>query len=197
VPTRTQIPRAIRDQVLGEYNHLCAVCGKPNPQLHHIDGDNANHEALNLLPLCANHHLTDQHNPTRKMETGRVALFRRFKDPAILSPRFEPLYCRLGFLDQLDPKATELESLENSACELIDFVSALHMGEFYSQRLRDLLGPIDHVTFVTSSTTDVEIDQWHSEHHVEYIEKLAAGRDEALRLCTELLRYQEWTARGI
>jgi hypothetical protein len=131
------------------------------------------------------------------MDTGRVVLFRRFKDPAILSPQFEPLYCRLGFLDELNVETTELDLLENSASELIDFVSALHMGGFYSERLRELLGPVAHVTVVTSATTDAEIRQWRREHHLEYIDRLAAGRDEALRLCTELLRYQEWTLAGI
>jgi hypothetical protein len=190
--TRTAVPRATREQVLSEYNHLCAICGRTNPQLHHIDGDNANHDPLNLLPLCPNHHLSDQHNPTHQIEPGRLVLFRRFKDPAILSPQFEPLYHRLCFLNDLDSEATDLETLRRNARELIDFVGALRMGEFYSKRLLKLLGRINHTRAISLDEPQSTFDRWHREEHAEYLAKLAAGRDEALQLCTELLRYQDW-----
>ena len=34
------MPKAVKEDVLAEYSHLCAVCARPNPQLHHIDEDN-------------------------------------------------------------------------------------------------------------------------------------------------------------
>jgi hypothetical protein len=81
---RIAIPKQIREQVLVEFNHRCAVCGADRPQVHHIDEDPSNNEPLNLLPLCPNCHLIDQHNPTGGMEIPKLLLFRRFKDPAIL-----------------------------------------------------------------------------------------------------------------
>jgi len=189
---RTAVPRAIRDHVLGEYNHMCAICGGSSPHLHHIDDDNSNHDVLNLLPLCPNHHLNDQHNPTHRIDPGRLVLFRRFKDPAILSPQFEPLYDRLRFMDDLAVESTDLETLRGRASELIAFVAALHMGDFYSGRLGELISPIDHLLFLTTDTPQSELDQRHREHHVEYVEKIGAGRNEVLRLCAELLRYQDW-----
>jgi len=188
---RKAVPRAIRDQVLGEYNYLCAICGGPSPQLHHIDGDNSNHDILNLLPLCPNHHLNDQHNPTHMIDRGRLVLFRRFKDPAILSPQFEPLYRRLRFMYDLAAESTDLDTLRGRASELIAFVAALHMGDFYAARLGRLIAPIDHAQVFTADTQP-ELDQRHRERHVEYVEKLGAGHEEVLRLCVELLRYQEW-----
>ena len=72
---RKAVPRATRDEVLREFNHACAICGTANPQIHHIDGDHSNNDPLDLLPLCPNCHLGDQHNPTRPLEPGRVLCF--------------------------------------------------------------------------------------------------------------------------
>ena len=95
---RKRVPKVIKDRVLDEYNHLCAICGASRPQIHHIDENPANNDPLNLLPLCPNHHLTDVHNPTQKMDPLRLYLFRKYRDPQILSPQFEPLFKRLRFL---------------------------------------------------------------------------------------------------
>lgn len=192
VSSRSAVPRAVRDQVLAEYNHLCAVCGGTKPHLHHIDGDNTNHEALNLLPLCPNHHLGDQHDPTRSMEPRRLMLFRQYKDPAILSPQFEPLYARLRFLDDLSVASTDLDMLTSQAEELMEFVGALRMGDFYSVQIGRLIEPISHPFVITDKTTDAELARWSREHHEEYVDKLHEGRDGVLRLCVELLRYQDW-----
>jgi hypothetical protein len=51
--TRVSIPKPIRDRVLKEYHHRCAIRGEDNPQLHHIDEDPSNNDPLNLIPLCA------------------------------------------------------------------------------------------------------------------------------------------------
>src|SRR5689334_6368420 len=92
---RVKIPKPTADAVLKEFNHLCAVCGETSPQLHHIDENPANNDPLNLLPLCPNHHLSDQHNPTAKIDPGILALFRRHKDPTILTPEFDPFFRRI------------------------------------------------------------------------------------------------------
>jgi len=125
-------------------------------------------------------------------------LFRRFKDPAILSPQFEPLYDRLRFMDDLAFESTDLESLRARALELIAFVGALKMGDFYSNQLRELLAPVSHARMITLDMPQSKLDQWRREEHIEYLEKLTCGHDDSLRLCAELLRYQDWLpAQGV
>jgi 5-methylcytosine-specific restriction endonuclease McrA len=85
---RAHIPRTVRDQVMGEFNHRCAKCGADHPHLHHIDEDPSNNDPMNLIPLRPNCHLIDQHNPTQRIEPERLMLFRKYKDPAILTPQF-------------------------------------------------------------------------------------------------------------
>jgi hypothetical protein len=94
---RPKIPAPIREQVLKEYNHLCAVCGEVNPQLHHIDEDPSNNNPMNLIPLCPNDHLIDVHNPTQPIEPGKLRLLRKYKDPTVLTPQFHPLFVRKNF----------------------------------------------------------------------------------------------------
>lgn len=191
-PDRKAIPRAKREAVLREYNHACAICGTANPQIHHIDGDHSNNDVLNLLPLCPNCHLGDQHNPTKPLDPARIALFRRFKDPAILSAQFEPLFARLRFLDVPDTDTVEINVLESSARELVDFVSVLEMGEFYSRRLSELIGPDPHPRFWTADTPRSEFERWDREDLAKYVAKLSDSRETAYGLVVELLRYQEW-----
>ena len=61
--TRTDIPKTVREAVLKEFNHRCAVCGGDRPHLDHIDEDPSNNDPFNLLPLCPNCHIRDRHNP--------------------------------------------------------------------------------------------------------------------------------------
>lgn len=189
---RKAVPRATRDAVLGEYNHACAICGTANPQVHHIDGDHSNNDALNLLPLCPNCHLSDQHNPTKPLDPARVALFRRFKDPVILSAQFEPLFARLRFLDAADDDVADIKTLESSATELVDFVAALEMGQFYSKRLTELIGPDSHARFWTAGTPQSEFERWDREDLAKSVGKLTENRETVYELVVELLRYQAW-----
>src|SRR6266536_3193402 len=134
---RPAIPTSIRKKVLAEFNHRCAICGEDKPQLPHIDGDPTNNDPLNLLPLCPNCHLIDQHNPTAPFEPKKLNLFRRFNDTAILSSKFHPLYLRLTFLDHIQDNDSAGDLAKRSQ-ELCEFVLALAMGEYYAKRLEDL-----------------------------------------------------------
>src|SRR6478752_4597057 len=96
--TRPSIPKGVSDAVLKEYRHLCSMCGKTGPHLHHIDENPTNNVAENLLPLCPNCHLQDVHDPTAPLDSLKLALFRRCKDPFILDHRFHPIWKRLKFL---------------------------------------------------------------------------------------------------
>lgn len=72
VKTRINPPKPIRDQVLKEYHHRCAIRGEDNPQIHHIDEDPSNNDPLNLLPLCPNCH-SAIHDPLNPIEIGRLS----------------------------------------------------------------------------------------------------------------------------
>jgi hypothetical protein len=184
---RPGIPRPVRDQVLAEFNHRCAICGGERPHVHHIDGDPSNNDPSNLIPLCPNCHLTDQHNPTTPVDPAKLAMFRRFKDPTILSAEFEPLYARLRFLDNVDG-ATDFEA---SIRELISFVRALTMGQFYGDRLASMLKMPRN--FALLYLEGSEYQQRKAEHQQDCRRVLIGGRDEVRRLAVELLRYQPWS----
>lgn len=138
---RESIPKKLKDTLLDEYDHRCAVCGGDRPHIHHIDEDASHNELHNLLPLCPNCHLRDQHNPTRKIDISKLQLFRKYKDPAILKPQFHPIYLRQCFLSTVVPGEDPTADLESQATELIEFIQALAMGDFYGKRLTELVGP--------------------------------------------------------
>jgi 5-methylcytosine-specific restriction endonuclease McrA len=89
-PNRVTIPRATCDALLREFHHRCAICGGDRPHIHHIDEDPSHNDLSNLLPLCPNCHLQDQHDPTAPMNRDKLQLFRAHRDPMILHERFIP-----------------------------------------------------------------------------------------------------------
>lgn len=191
--TRETIPQKIRYSLLDEYDHRCAVCGGDRPHIHHIDEDASNNNPLNLLPLCPNCHLRDQHNPTRKIEVQKLKLFRFYKDPAILKPQFHPIYVRLLFLDTVNLGQDEVDELEDQANELIEIIQAMEMGEFYATRLIELIGPLRRAFIMSlGSGTDPRYEQQRRDANRDYRQHLVANRDSARALIVELLRYQGW-----
>ena len=131
---RVTIPTAIRESVLKEFSHHCAICGKDSPHIDHIDGDPSNNDPMNLIPLCPNCHLTDKHNPTTPIDSEKLRLFREFRDPTILKPQFQPLFIRMKFLNSITDYA-KTSDLWNCSGDLFDFVAHLEMGGFYSKKL--------------------------------------------------------------
>lgn len=175
--TRESIPKKLKDTLLDEYDHRCAVCGGDRPHIHHIDEDASHNELHNLLPLCPNCHLRDQHNPTRKIDISKLQLFRKYKDPAILKPQFHPIYLRQCFLSTVVPGEDPTADLESQATELIEFIQALAMGDFYGKRLTELVGPLRRA-FIMSLGAGHEPHyerQLRSAHH-DYRQKLIANR---------------------
>jgi len=197
VSNRPSIPKAVKEQVLGEYSHRCAVCGGDNPQLHHIDGDNINNLVINLIPLCPNHHLIDQHNPTKKINTGILRLFRLCKDPTILSPQFNAIYERIQFLHSSE--AFGFDVLKSKSSELIRFVRCLEMGDYYSKKLQELMDPPKIYRASCISNNPYENEQQDRTRKIEelnryndYLEQLNKNTDEITKLIIELLRFQKW-----
>jgi hypothetical protein len=136
--TRESIPKPVRDAVLKEFNHRCAICGADRPHLHHIDENPANNELSNLIPLCPNCHLVDQHDATNAVPQAKLRFFRQHKHRLILRPQFSSLWRRILFLGDVSD-TTDADELERHAEELIDFVINLQMGPFYSGQLAKLI----------------------------------------------------------
>ena len=190
---REYIPKGLKEKVLDEYDHRCAVCGGDRPHLHHIDEDATNNTQENLLPLCPNCHLRDQHNPTRKVDIPKLQLFREFKDPSILKPQFHPIYVRQKFLDDVEVNAETVDTLEKYATELIEFVASLEMGEFYSKRLKELIArPKRAYVFSLGGGRDPEFERQMNRARQDYRQQLADNNQYAKGLLIELLRYQVW-----
>ncbi|MDB6054582.1 MAG: hypothetical protein JWN25_2105 [Verrucomicrobiales bacterium] len=117
---------------------MCAICGRHNPQLHHMDKNPENNEPLNILPLCPNCHLQDVHNPTSAPDYGKLRLFRVYKDPLILDPRFHPIYRRMKCLH--DPKKSEQPNLfVYRLNDLIEFIECFRMGSFYKRKILTMI----------------------------------------------------------
>jgi hypothetical protein len=190
--TRPPIPKQLKERVLAEFNHRCAICGMDRPQIHHIDENPGNNVTGNLLPLCPNCHLVDQHNPTAPTDPRKLRLFRQYKDPVILSAEFHPLFRRFAYLLDPDPQATR-DSLSAAGVELVAFVNALKMGGFYHVRIADL---VIHSSPRVSSF-DEPADAMHQEleqRKREYLEKLRQNREQVIELIIEMLRYQDWSS---
>jgi hypothetical protein len=187
-------PGKLGQEVLKEYNHRCAICGEDRPQIHHIDENPANHERFNLLPLCPNCHLTDQHNPTARPDPGLLRLFREFKDPTILSPQFLPLFQRSQFLCK--PHELFWEELNDRVLDLLGFIAELEMGSFYARSLQPLL--IYPLAFFdeTDPRDTEEQKKERAQRKFDALVRLRcqiqANQAQVYRLIVELLRYQPW-----
>lgn len=182
--SRISISKEIKEKVLKEFNHRCAICGSDNPHLHHIDENPANNEIENLIPLCPNHHLGDQHNPTSAIPFFKMKLFREYKDPTILSSKFHPLYERIEYLNNIE-KTTHNE-LTAKSLELVEFILFLNMGGFYQERIRKLV----RFAEVVALTYDSEREDL--EYKIRYKNSLINNRKRVFELVVELLRYQDW-----
>jgi hypothetical protein len=192
---RIEIPKAVKEKVLAEYNHRCSVCGKAHPQLHHINEDRTDNAPLNLMPLCPNCHLSDQHNPTRMIEVGKLQLFRLYKDPCILSPEFDPIFKRQRFLGAVEPGTAAITYLVEQAKELVAFIAHLKMGTFYSSKIEDLTK--DSAIYFYSLSDDAQMDRQRQDNARAYREKLIKNRADVERLLVEMIVYQGWAPRNL
>jgi hypothetical protein len=187
---RIPIPAKISEKVLKEFNHRCAKCGTDNPHLHHIDENPSNNDPLNLIPLCPNCHLVDQHNPTRLVEPGKLRLFRIYKDPAILKPQFHALYIRFLFFESAET-TYDIDELERKAIELLEFILTMEKGEFYAKVIGNLILPSDLINYNESRTRFVGIEK-KIQRGLEYHQQLQAVKERVYELIIELLRFQSW-----
>ena len=191
--TRIAIPRTVKDKVLKEFNHRCAICGADKPHIHHIDENPSNNNLMNLIPLCPNCHLLDQHNPTAPIDSRKLLLFREYKDPNILSSKFEPLFRRILFLFDLNESTFITDETSKKANELLSFIKVLKMGEFYSREIQNLIGEPSYPMVYTTDTPSYVFAERDKKIKEEYFHNLIDNREHVISLIIELLRYQEWT----
>ncbi len=145
---------------------------------------------MNLLPLCCNCHLRDQHNPARKIDIPKLQLFRKYKTPAILKPQFHPIYTRQLFLETIEVNEECVREIESQAKELIQFIKLLEMGEFYSNKLNELIGPLNRA--LVSNMFDSKPNPQVGINNQDYRKKLIEKREPARTLLIEQLRFQDW-----
>lgn len=190
---RKSIPRAIKDEVLKEFNHRCAVCGTDRPQLHHIDEDPSNNDPLNIIPLCPNCHLINQHDPTQPIDGEKLVLFRKYKDPLILKSQFHSLFKRLKFLNSITDDS-DAHELDTRAEELVDFISEMKMGSFYAKKLAELLRMVHtpKIIMVGSAQSKRFNRETREKDRIRYLVQLKEVREKVKNLVVECLRYQNW-----
>ncbi len=190
---RVAIPDKIYNQVMKEFNHRCAIGGENNPQLHHIDEDPSNNDPLNLIPLCPNCHLSDQHNPTRAIEPEKLTLLRIYRDPMVLKPQFHPLFLRIQFLDVDKFPNPDPDIIAQQAVELVEFVAEMEMGTFYSKKINELVGKKKYAGIWTGGSGEAERRKRQNEERgKEYLQKLRDVKEEVYKQVMELLRFQKW-----
>jgi hypothetical protein len=187
-----KLTATLEARVKREFNHLCAICGKPNPHIHHIDRDHSNNDIENLLPLCPNHHLLDAHSPTDPIDPLKLRLFRKYRDPAILLTQFQPLFRRMRFLLDIDLQDIELKTVAAQALELTDFVSYLEIGGFYREQLDKLIGWNPGAQYQAFDQPPEYYAEIKREQTKKYSAQLEKGIEPAINLIVELLRFQSW-----
>jgi hypothetical protein len=192
---RISIPKYIAEAVLKEYRFKCAICGRTNPQLHHLDEDPSNNDPQNLLPLCPNCHLQDTHDPTSPPAPLKLRLFRLHKDPLVLDPRFHPIFLRIAFLHEKDLRPNLFKYRAN---ELLSFISELKMGTFYRKKILDYLNNFIELFILkyeedgkSITKPDVQTDQSLRTLAYEF------RKQEIERLVIEQLRYQGWAINSL
>ena len=199
---RKEPSKTLTDSVMKEFHHLCALCGKRSPQLHHIDKNRNNNTAINLLPMCPNHHLLDAHSPTDPISVEKLQLFREFKDPTVFLSQFEPILSRITFLLDSEETLSKRNDILPSLYDLIDFLNHLKMGGYYAKRISKVLALGQLESYDSGKDKNGQPDYIASA--VSVLERAAAGksfsnevveaRTKAIELIIECLRYQEWKA---
>ena len=190
---RESIPKAIKEAVLKEFNYRCAICSSDRPHLHHIDEIPSNNDPMNLIPLCPNHHLIDQHDASNAIPRAKLSFFRRYKHRHILKPQFNPIFHRMAFLQEID-EVQNVEVLESSATELVNFVRHLAMGEFYGRELEKSLKPwsVGYIQIIGDPAAEAKHEKFQRERDESYRDQLRMSRKGVEKLIVEMLDYQVW-----
>src|SRR5260370_24974102 len=116
---RIPIPQGMADELLVSCNHSCCICHEFGVIIHHIDGNPANNDPDNLIPLCPTCH--GRVSPTYPLTRGFTPeQLRRYRGNWTEQ-------CRLALtqVPQIQMTATEREELQNKVQSLENRVSEL------------------------------------------------------------------------
>ena len=72
--TRKRIEKDLANKIMYESAFVCAICQKPQGQIHHIDGDHSNNAENNLIFLCLSHHGEAHSKGTMSRNLGAAEL---------------------------------------------------------------------------------------------------------------------------
>lgn len=205
--TRKKVSQKIEKQVMKEYSSLCAICGKTDPQVHHIDENPSNNDIQNLIPLCTDCHLIKIHQKNR-YPRDIIRLFRIYKSKLILNEKFVPIYKRMNFLLVDDINTYDPKILRSEYDELVSFISAMKMGELYSKKIKNnLYFPLEYHVEVVPYQPDPDYDRlvgsdstrYHSEKPRnlgdslgEFKKMYQENKNKVIDLIIEQLIYQDW-----
>ncbi|HUG00626.1 MAG TPA: HNH endonuclease signature motif containing protein [Longimicrobiales bacterium] len=181
---RSSVPKAARESAEKAFKGRCALCEAEAQQIHHIDGDNANNDPLNLLPVCGTCH-TRQHGPDA-IEPDRLAFYREHRHPGILAPQFRPLFRRMRFLRA--PEGLMFWDMARQAQELQQLVEHHNMGSYYAPRVARAVGGGPHILDVYNPPSERE----NLEEARRYRDRIEQERSGVYELILELIDYQPW-----
>jgi hypothetical protein len=111
----------------------------------------------------------------------------------ILRPQFQPVFARLRFLFDVEVNEDPADGIREAIEELTTFIASFRMGEFYSGRIRDVLGskPQAEVWFIGGRSDLEQERRWRLKNH-DFRAGVVANQDAAIDLLIEQLRYQDW-----
>jgi len=203
---RKEPPKPIKEQVLKEYSHCCAICSGTNPQIHHIDENPQNNEVLNLIPLCPNCHNTGQHNKYNKIPENILKLFRKYNERKILDSKFIPIYKRMNFLFE-DIEKADHNKLQADYDEFMNYLPLYEKGEFYKKQIEKLLFfEPEHCVAVAHYQDPLpfaDVQDSNEEYTCRAIGDSIGGykkmykenKEKVIDLVIEMLKYQDWSVK--
>ena len=173
---RTPIRKKLKETILKEYNHKCAIChaNPPPPELHHIDENPSNNDPLNILPLCPNCH-------SSKLNPRILSAFRKYKKREILSVEFEQLFDKAAQI--FDLSVVDYYPYCHALGEdLVAFVRTFKKGKYYAPKIDRLIRAVPEQDPMTPEQCKT-FDRQRCE--------------DIMKLLVELLPFQNWKPKNL
>jgi len=147
------IRKKIDREVLFRNQNACCVCGKPNVQVHHIDGNKKNNRISNLCVLCVEHHAiaSSSSRMTRGLSPDLLRKYKLDWEGSIARRRIRKITrkpkTKLGEeIIKFEIKKTiyslPLKNNKKEINELFEYLYNLHLFEGYTSEI------LRHLNFV-------------------------------------------------
>jgi len=107
----------------------------------------------------------------------------------------------MRFLLPGETRNESVNQLRTQTEDLIEFLSFLNMGEYYSNKLRSLIGWVPPMKIKYHSSTESLLHlrddlQREEEYSSKYVNKVYMNADTTIELVIECLRFQDWKAKN-